>query len=97
VFVPAGSGWMQIFFPINPGDLVAEVGTAAAALNADTLRIFHNPQATFPSLPIGIPAVNAVLAVDNIRASVPEPQTISLLAVGLLSFLTLGRRSGRVR
>jgi hypothetical protein len=83
VLVPAGSGWMSIAFPIEPSDLVSTLGTATAALaSADTLRIFHNPAAEFPGPPIGPPAVNAQLGIDNIRA-VPEPAEVVLLVMGL--------------
>jgi hypothetical protein len=47
------------------------------------LRIFHNSAPDFPGPPIGPPAVNLVLGVDNIRA-VPEPSSALLIGVGLL-------------
>jgi hypothetical protein len=85
IVIPAGSGWMRIYFPISPADLVVETfGTAAGALaDTDTLRIFHNPAPTFPGPGVGIPTVNATLGVDNITA-LPEPRTISLLAGGIV-------------
>jgi hypothetical protein len=87
VHVPAGSGWQKVVFPISPADLVLETfGTVIGALmNTDTLRIFHNPDPTFPGPGVGIPRVNVVLGVDNIVAAVPEPGTIPLLAGGILA------------
>lgn len=84
-FVPAGSGWITVEFPIAPADLVVETfGTAAGALSStDTLRIFHNPAPTFPGPGVGIPPVNATLGVDNVTA-VPEPLAYQLLAVGVV-------------
>jgi hypothetical protein len=75
-----------VLFPIQPNDLVAyQFGTVAGALSgADTLRIFHNPNPTFPGPGAGIPPVTAVLGVDNITAVVPEPGVIGLVGAGLL-------------
>jgi hypothetical protein len=74
VFVPAGSGWTRVVFPMSPGYFTALTGNAAAALsNVAELRIFHNPTATFPGPPIA-----AQLGVDNITARVK-----SLPAVGI--------------
>ena len=105
VIVPAGSGWITVDFPIGPTDLVVDTfGTVMGALSdTDTLRIFHNPAATFPGPGAGIPPVSATLGVDNISgqiltAEVPVPPTILLIFAGLvgLSFRRLeasGRRS----
>ncbi|MGH9629991.1 MAG: PEP-CTERM sorting domain-containing protein [Bryobacteraceae bacterium] len=86
VMVPANSGWRTIFFPVTPSDLVVDVfGTVTGALtDTNTLRIFHNPEPTFPGPGVGIPLVNATLGVDNITAVVPEPGTMALLFCGLL-------------
>jgi hypothetical protein len=93
IFVPANSGWMTILFPISPSDLVVDTfGTVTGALmETDTLRIFHNPQPTFPGPGVGIPLVNATLGVDNMSATaaIPEPGTVALLSGGLL--LLIGR------
>ena len=85
VVVPAGSGWMRVRFDVSPGALLPGVfGTVEGALaSTDTLRLFHNPVAAFPGPPDGQPAVNAVLGVDNITASIPEPSTWWLLGTGL--------------
>jgi len=84
IFVPANSGWVNVQFPIAPANLTALFGTAIGALtDTDTLRIFHNPDPTFPGPGSGIPAVTAVLGIDNITA-VPEPATLSFLVGGLL-------------
>jgi hypothetical protein len=89
VFLPAGSGWMYAVFAVDPASLVTVLGDATTALtNATELRIFHNPNPTFPGPPTGIPPVNAVLGVDNILAAdrtlvVPEPSSASALLFGL--------------
>jgi hypothetical protein len=92
VFVPAGNGWRSVVFPIKPSDLMVETfGIVHGALmNVDTLRIFHNPDPTFPGPGIGIPTVNVTLGVDNITA-VPEPATTAFIA-GVLLALVAHRR-----
>jgi hypothetical protein len=92
VFVPAGSGWRTVIFPITPSDLAVETfGTVQGALmNVDTLRIFHNADPTFPGPGLGIPTVNVTLGVDNITA-VPEPGTTAFIA-GVLLALVAHRR-----
>jgi hypothetical protein len=94
VFVPAGSGWTTIEFPISPADLVNDgIGSVTAALsNTDTLRIFHNTAPSFPGPGVGIPIVVSHLGIDNITA-VPEPNTILILLPPLLTLLSL--RSSR--
>ncbi len=90
VLVRGGSGWQTAVFPVAAGDLTAVFGTATGALaGADTLRIFHNPDAAFPGPGSGIPVVTAVLGVDNITAlsAVPEPSSLALLAAGALALL----------
>jgi hypothetical protein len=84
VFVPAGSGWRTVTFPIAPADLVAGgIGTVLGALaSVDTLRLFHNPEDTFPGPELGIPPVAATLGVDDV-AAIPEPTTALLLTGGL--------------
>jgi hypothetical protein len=73
VFVPAGSGWTKVVFPMSPGYFTALSGNAAAALNnVAEIRLFHSPTATFPG-----PSITAQLGVDNITAPVK-----SLPAVG---------------
>src|SRR4051812_19699048 len=42
VFLPAGSGWRSVVFPIGPSFLIADTGTAVAALTGATeFRIFN--------------------------------------------------------
>jgi hypothetical protein len=68
VFVPAGSGWTRVVFPMSPGHFTALKGNAVAALsNVAELRIFHNPIPTFPG-----PTIDAQLGVDNITARVAK-------------------------
>ncbi len=85
VHVPSGSGWMTAYFPITAADLVVDTyGTASGALaSVDTLRIFHNPDPTFPGPGAGIPPVTASLGVDNISTRIPEPSTLLLMGIGL--------------
>jgi hypothetical protein len=95
VFVPAGSGWLTVVFGVSPSDLVpGEFGTVLGALmSTDVVRIFHNPDPTFPGPGVGIPPVQAALGVDNITATgVPEPGTTSLLAIGLVGLALLRKR-----
>lgn len=95
VLVPASSGWLTVDFPIKPADLVVDTfGTAIGALSdTNTLRIFHNPDPTFPGPGVGIPVVTATLGIDNV-ASVPEPATLVMLLVGTLAICS--RRSAAV-
>ena len=98
VFVPSGSGWTTVAFPVTASDLVVPFGTAGGALaDVDTLRIFHNPDPAFPGPGAGIPAVTVTLGVDNVTAAVPEPATLGLLVAGFAA-LGLGwpRRRGPV-
>jgi hypothetical protein len=92
VFVPAGSGWTSVVFPIGPSALLALLGTTNAALSGATeLRIFHNPNPDFPGPGVGIPTVAADLGVDNITAT-PEPATAILVGSGILALLLARRR-----
>jgi hypothetical protein len=100
-FVPGGSGWMSIIFPIALADLTAELGSVAAALtNATEMRIFHNPDPDFPGPPLGIPAITALLGVDNIQAvssgaAISAPHTGALLLLGLALMAGLRRLPNR--
>jgi hypothetical protein len=83
IFVPAGSGWRHIVFPLTPSALTATTGSVVTALmNATELRIYN-------AEPGGPPArVAAQLGIDNITATaIPEPATaLSLLCgIGCLS------------
>ena len=104
VIVPAGSGWITVDFPISLTDLVDTVGTVTGALSdTDTLRIFHNPDPTFPGPGAGIPAVSAILGVDNISgqilaSQIPVPPTVLLIFAGLVGlFVRRVEASGRQR
>lgn len=64
VFLPAGSGWTSVVFPLSPPKLTALSGSVPLALaNAKQVRIFHNPAPAFPG-----PIIVASLGVDNIKA-----------------------------
>ena len=94
--LPAGSGWTHASFSISPSSLITLLGSANAALtNATELRIFHNPAPDFPGPPIGIPAIQASLGVDNI-AAVPEPSAVLLVTVGGLMLMVQRRNLGRL-
>jgi hypothetical protein len=95
VTVPANSGWMAVSFDLSLANLGVETfGTVIGALgHVDTLRIFHNPDPTFPGPGVGIPPVDVVLGVDNIAATaVPEPTTLVLVGGGLAALLARRRR-----
>lgn len=79
IFVPGGSGWMSILFPINPDDFTVALGSVESALgNATELRLYHSPAAEFPG-----PMITAQLGVDNVEARgiarVPDIASTSLL------------------
>jgi hypothetical protein len=87
IFLPAGSGWNHVVFPITPADLTAGVGNVVDALTGATeLRIFHSTTATFPG-----EAVVASLGIDNVTA-VPVPTGLLLLGSGVLTLAALSRR-----
>jgi hypothetical protein len=94
-FLPAGSGWQFVTFDVSPDALTALVGSSTGALsNATELRLFHNPSADYPAPPVGPPAINAQLGVDNIRA-VPEPAATSLMLAALSGIVLWNRRKAR--
>lgn len=82
VVLPAGSDWTHAEFSLEPGDLVAVLGAVEGALaGATAIRIFHNPDPTFPP-----PSIAAQLGVDNVLA-VPagvaaEAATMSAVKAG---------------
>jgi hypothetical protein len=94
VFVPAGSDWQTISFAVNPWNLIsAGLGTPEGALaNVDVFRLFHNPQPAFPGPNVGPAPVNAVLGVDNVVATVPEPGTFAMLAGALIGIAAIRRK-----
>jgi len=95
VVVPAGSGWLSIFFPVDPVFLSAGLGDVLTALHNTTLiRVYHSEADNFPNPISPIPSVTAQLGVDNIAAvaSIPEPATIVLLATGIAAVAAKRRR-----
>ena len=89
VFLPAGGAWTHAVFPIAPGDLTVLQGSATTLLsNATVLRIFNGVVPDFPP-----ERVSGLLGVDNIQA-IPEPETLALMAGGLLFVAARVRRRG---
>lgn len=84
IFLPAGSDWTTIVFPISVPSLTAVLGSVEGALaQTHVLRIFHSPEAAFPP-----PMVLAMLDVDNITVlpqQVPEPAFVLMLGAGLVA------------
>jgi hypothetical protein len=92
LFLPAGSGWTNLFFPLfGPGGLVPLQGNLTTLLsNVTSIRIYHSPTLAFPG-----PPIVAQLGVDNITATAaPEPSTVLLVAAGLSALSLLRRRRG---
>jgi len=92
LLLPAGSGWVHLTFPIQPGDLTPLFGSVDAVLaNTTVLRLYHSPTAVFPG-----PSLVASLGVDNISAAaapvVPEPATELLVGIGLAGSVARHRR-----
>lgn len=76
--LPAGEAWTHLVFPIAT-EALAGVNLAATLHSVTELRLFHNPDTSFPPSP-----VTAMLGIDNVAAAaaVPEPGTPWLWAVG---------------
>jgi hypothetical protein len=86
VFLPAGSGWTNAFFSLDPATLTVIQGDVNTLLGHTTvLRIIHSTTASVAE------PVAGVLGVDNIQA-VPEPGTIAVLLPALAGLLWASRR-----
>ena len=85
LFLPAGSGWTTLVFPLfGPGGLAPIGASNLVALLANTtaIRIFHLPANA--TLADNGPPIVATLGVDNITAiATPEPSSLLLLGSGL--------------
>lgn len=101
VFLPAGSGWTSVVFPLGISDLGTGLGDIETALrNTTELRIYHSQAANAPNPVAPIAPILAQLGVDNIQArggAVPEAGSSALL-LGLAGIALAGlRRMGGVR
>jgi hypothetical protein len=69
----AGGEWQQIEFLTTPATMTTLFGDATALMsNVTEVRLFHNPDPTFPGPGQGAPPISVILGIDNVRA-VPEP------------------------
>lgn len=94
VFVPAGSGWMPIQFLVTPAHLTAALGTVELALsNTTVVRLYHSDVPGFPNPIQPIPAIAALLGVDNVSATaVPEPAALTLIGLAAATIAARRRR-----
>jgi hypothetical protein len=88
VVVPAGSGWVQASFSLDPALLTGSPAQSVPGTLAGVtgLRLFHGDQAVFPG-----EFIAAQLGVDNV-AAVPEPASAVLVTCGLLALVWRRKR-----
>ena len=84
--LPVAGDWQSIFFPISPTALDGGTNLEATLASVNRIRIFHNPDASFPG-----PFVNASIGLDNIQA-IPEPTGATLIAMRVLLIPLCRRR-----
>ena len=95
LFLPAGSGWTTLVFPVQPAFLTAGLGDVETALhNTTVVRLYHSEDDNFPNPINPIDPVSAQLGVDNISAvtAIPEPATMWMLTLGLGTLAARRRR-----
>jgi hypothetical protein len=68
VFLPAGSDWTTVTFPVTPADLTAALGTVGNALaTARLLRVYHSPTAAYPDVVDNpVMRIATTVGIDNI-------------------------------
>ncbi len=84
--LPVDGDWQSIFFPISSTALDGGTNLEATLASVNRIRIFHNPDASFPG-----PFVNASIGLDNIQA-IPEPTGATLIAMSVLLIPLCRRR-----
>lgn len=93
IYIPAGSGWTSIAFPILPSQLTAGLGSVEQALmNVTEMRLYHSFDLNHPQPGSSVAPVLATVGIDNIEArgtdavAVPDSGPSGwFLAVGVLS------------
>lgn len=96
VFLPTGGEWTQVTFAVTAAALTVTNGDVDTLLSdVSELRIFHNPDPTFPG-----PSIVAMLGIDGVTAlSIPAAPvlggTAQILLIALLGTVALlGFRRG---
>lgn len=95
VSLDSGSGWTQVVFSLDPGDLTAVSGRSGTTgndvlvtlANVTELRLLNSGSPDWTGLP-----VTATLGIDNISAVVPLPPAALLFGSGLIGLCTLQLR-----
>ncbi len=85
VSVLAGSDWTEHSFSLRQQDMTSFAGTTTyASTFSDVARVLIRHQSGAPAGTGGAQAINASVGLDRVEA-VPEPATMSALALGLVA------------